>query len=831
MKAKRIICIMLVLGMMLGCFSFGASASQGQFEDVSEKDWFYEAVEYVCGNGLMNGTGGGKFSPQASTTRAMIVTILHRIEGTPSAQGEEFSDVPAGQYYSEAVSWASANNIVGGYGNGKFGPNDNITREQMATIFYRYVLYKGYDSTIKGDCSKFEDGDKVSSYALDPMNWAIGVGLISGVSETRLDPSGTANRAQAATILMRFCKNLIPGGYLGQPKFISFYSDTKELFAGQGGKVSFYAEVNAALGESVKRIEVYCDGKCVCSLYDNGSDADDIAGDNVFSGVAHVSSKKEVQLVYTASAGGVESESIIITISDGFTTQELEPYNQAVDSIEAQVDDTLSADEQIDQVAAMAEEYMESGLVDYYIENDHGVYMVFDNGIGYVYMPEIDDCEGGSGRSESYEEVEELGYTFGSSEAVGGKSVLAIRPFLTEDGIGSSLTKGLSDFSDYGYSVQFMNDKSITIEKLRTILAGHDIIVWRGHGGNWVDSNTPASEGIILSLSETRTKTKDEKTYASDLSNGRVLWASGGRYVFNAEFINYYYNEGDFDGCLVYLGACHPMDKSALYNAFINNGASTVVGVVNSIKSGYNEKITGYFFEKLSELEPDGLKTLSVDKAMAAAKSKYGSDDGSGKGAGYHVIKGDGSYVIYDATKQFDNLSFEYGKEGWSSYGDFRVLTAAGTLTPTHGSYMALVGTGLGNGDSDSLVTSSFSGNLIVSSDQKLLIDFDFVSEEPMEWVGTGYNDTMQFILHIGGLQYVVYQNSINTANWKYLGGNYFYGGDETTYHTGWQTFSLDLSSIKAIGTNTLVVLEVKISDKGDSIFDSVVLVDNIRVS
>jgi len=206
-KAKRFFSILLTLCIVLGMFPGTVSAAKSNlpFTDVKETDWFYEAVKFNYENGMMVGTGASSFSPDATTTRGMIVTILHRMEGTPSVTGREFIDVPAGQYYSNAVAWASANGIISGYGNGLFGPNDAITREQLVTILYRYAQYKGYDTEPTGDISTFTDGNQVSPYAVEAMNWAIGAGLIFGV--------GNNIRAQVAAILMRFCNFITQATY------------------------------------------------------------------------------------------------------------------------------------------------------------------------------------------------------------------------------------------------------------------------------------------------------------------------------------------------------------------------------------------------------------------------------------------------------------------------------------------------------------------------------------------------------------------------------------------------------------------------------------------
>lgn len=164
-----------------------------------------DAAEYVYKNGLMNGTSATTFSPDGTTTRGMIVAILYRLEGAATAGAANFSDVPANEFYSDAVAWGVANGIVNGYGNGTFGPNDPITQEQMAAILYRYAAYKGYDVTARASLSGFTDITAVNSYAVEPLQWANAHGLINGTSATTLTPNGSATRAQVATILMRFC--------------------------------------------------------------------------------------------------------------------------------------------------------------------------------------------------------------------------------------------------------------------------------------------------------------------------------------------------------------------------------------------------------------------------------------------------------------------------------------------------------------------------------------------------------------------------------------------------------------------------------------------------
>lgn len=181
------------------------------FTDVSETDWFYEDVAYVYTNNLMNGTSTTMFSTNTTTTRGMIVTILYRLEGEPSVSDNcHFADVKSGSYYEKAITWAAAKGIVSGYGNNQFGPDDPITREQMAVILFRYAQYKGLDVSAGEDTNilSYSDALDISEYAFPAMQWICGESILNG-SDGNLMPRGSATRAQVAAILHRFCENIL----------------------------------------------------------------------------------------------------------------------------------------------------------------------------------------------------------------------------------------------------------------------------------------------------------------------------------------------------------------------------------------------------------------------------------------------------------------------------------------------------------------------------------------------------------------------------------------------------------------------------------------------
>lgn len=174
------------------------------FTDITDKDWFKDDVAYAYAKGLMIGVEDTKFAPNEVTDRAMIVTILYRIEGTPEIGESSFKDIKNDTWYTKAIAWAEQNQIVNGYGDGNFGPTDKITREQMATILYRYTEFKGMDISASTNLSSFTDAAQISDYAKTAMAWANASGLIKGMGDNSLNPQGSALRCQAAAIFHRF---------------------------------------------------------------------------------------------------------------------------------------------------------------------------------------------------------------------------------------------------------------------------------------------------------------------------------------------------------------------------------------------------------------------------------------------------------------------------------------------------------------------------------------------------------------------------------------------------------------------------------------------------
>lgn len=175
---------------------------ENPYADVTANQWFYAAVQYVSENKLMNGVAENAFGPDIHTTRGMLVTILHRMEGEPQAGEHSFADVAEDKYYADAVAWAAENDIVNGYSDTVFAPEKAMSREEMAVVLYRYAQYKGWDVSAQGDLSRYADSESVSAWSAEAMTWAVGAKVMDGM-DGRLAPQGDALRSQTATVLMR----------------------------------------------------------------------------------------------------------------------------------------------------------------------------------------------------------------------------------------------------------------------------------------------------------------------------------------------------------------------------------------------------------------------------------------------------------------------------------------------------------------------------------------------------------------------------------------------------------------------------------------------------
>ncbi len=183
----------------------GSNCPSASLKDVDESAWYHEAVDTALASGTMNGMGNALFAPNQTLNRAMLVQILYNEAGKPEVtQNTGFQDVSANSWYAKAIAWAAQNGIVSGYGNGKFGPNDAVTREQAVQVLYAYAQKQGADVSAQDALDSYTDAGAVSSWAQNAMRWATAKQIVSGTAQNTLSPSGTTTRAQAAQLMMRF---------------------------------------------------------------------------------------------------------------------------------------------------------------------------------------------------------------------------------------------------------------------------------------------------------------------------------------------------------------------------------------------------------------------------------------------------------------------------------------------------------------------------------------------------------------------------------------------------------------------------------------------------
>lgn len=235
MKIKNLLTIFAIILVVCGILtSTGTTSSEndgitGYFFDITKDDWFYEDVKYTKEKGLMQGTAEDAFSPSAETTRAMLVTILWRLEGSPEGYIAKFSDVGQDDYFCNSVAWAAANGIVSGYSTNLFAPNGNATREQLVAIIYRYASFKKYDMSKSVPLDAYADKDFVSEYAIEPFGWAVANNIISGTSDDILSPCDYVQRSQFAAVLHRFSTQF-GGSETSEPKETGKLGGTTSTF-------------------------------------------------------------------------------------------------------------------------------------------------------------------------------------------------------------------------------------------------------------------------------------------------------------------------------------------------------------------------------------------------------------------------------------------------------------------------------------------------------------------------------------------------------------------------------------------------------------------------
>ena len=405
-----------------------------------------------------------------------------------------------------------------------------------------------------------------------------------------------------------------------------------------------------------------------------------------------------------------------------------------------------------------------------------------------------------------------------TNSTIGNTKVLILAPF-EYAGVSGLGVKNKFD-SNLNFKVNYLKDYEVTVEKFKN-LNKYGVIVFRTHANK---------SGVILTGQEATEEVK--KKYSLDNKKQRlsyikheILIEDGGLWYFDKEketevvllqssFISYY--NKNLSNSLVYLGMCEGlMSGNPLPNIFISAGATSVVGFNNTVNTSYSNPIASTFFSEM-------LDGKTVQEGLDEAKKQHGNNDGVPTPA-EPVFVGDADLTLF--KKGIENGSFEENLKFWETEGDTRVIPKLAELKPQDGKLMNIISTGLGsNNNAYSYMQQSFT---VPNNILKLQLKYDFISEEPMEYVGSAFDD--KFEVHIideYGNDSIVVTETVNTSTWYAISGIDFDGGDKTTFHTKWKTSDINISQYQG----KVITIKFLVYDKGDSIYDSAVLLDDVKL-
>lgn len=680
---KRLIALVVCFALIICLVPPVAGAEETDesevFTDVAQSDWFYTSVYYVYGRGLMIGTGNGRFSPSVTTNRAMLVTVLYRMERDPEASPGVFSDVPPGKWYSDAVSWAAASNIVNGVGNNLFQPTGTLTREQFAVILYRYAVFLGIDVTAEQDLSAFEDADRISAFARIAMEWAVAKGLINGVTKTELSPQGSATRAQTAALLMRFEKNILtsitdletdvdytaPLAWSTQPpadEALILEADTRQVTVLEPVTVNFTLNTSLVVPE----FHLWRDG------VDTGYElVDDYQGSETRDGCytceyTFTPKDSTEDIVFTAVA----------SVGDGVAVSEeciLEPWRPITEAQYAQLETLWSGFETIfstvennagpdadpedvaretkNEVLVYLREQLARGNIEGYSENlsvdptgvaseeDYTVsYTAFGTEFGVCCLdPKGPDAALSEAQEQEMEQDPQEGWDEGLEDEPGiepddgplrrspakksdapGKYANAL--ILCYDGKNSGgvhekYTKKIGKLLN-DHGFQVTYKYKCSADDIRE-MTGYDYIYILTHGYTYC--------GYPCIITGQNVNYSVLNHYGKDMRKTRVVAVytkdCGNRiWAYPKLLTDHYKGSRNLDAGLVSIGCCRGGYNRKLATAFLRSGANAVTAYGETVYTSYDYYMTRYELNLL-------LDGKTIAQAVAAAKKKYGRTD------------------------------------------------------------------------------------------------------------------------------------------------------------------------------------------------------------
>ncbi|WP_166239664.1 S-layer homology domain-containing protein [Paenibacillus turpanensis] len=851
------------------------SAKAASFEDVAENSWYRGFVGALVGSGITKGTSPTTYNPNANVTREELVVFFVRAFGLEDTAKKlpidaELSDLEVVSTWAQAhVSLAFKMGFINGSespdGKLSFNPKENAERQALARLAYEFTSNQStYVEKAKEIASAAGAGAPSTTTQTTPsaIPGASGGG---GPSSDRDDDDSVSVPSEPAFPTTPGQNGVLQVLTNGQP--------TDSIFVGEPTELTFRIALNTSSSVTYKVYKVDTSinqVQYITTLYDDGdsSHGDSIQGDGIFSGTTVLTASEEGSLRFDVPTDLTTTYTTVISAVNHLTEQQFTQAISVSDETQAKLDELVGQYGNTQQAKEEAVTWLQAqpGVEEAGISGTNGsVWYVLDSGIlgGVSTAPEDSkgsesDTAGTVDELSLYNQaVQSIGQT---SESLGSKKVAVISPFaatLPSASVYDSVYNLFKE-SEYPFNVERIKNSAADVAFFKG-LNQYGVVVLDTHGDTFYDEKVlqklHTKYGIdfkyagpqVIFMTGEKATVENRQKHELDLKTGRLAIISG-YYAVTPSFITRYDNL--MPETIVFNGSCRSLYNSSMSDAFINNGAQTYYGYTDYVKVNYDQAIVQSVFDSLVNQD----KTTA--EAFQAAVAAHGANDGA---AAAFAMKGSSLGL---KTTGVVNGTFEDGTwRGWNGTGDVRVIPKLGPIAPASGSYMGIISTGLGfeNNDiggfdynSDSYIEQNF---VIPNGVSKLSFDYNFISEEPIEFVGNIYNDTflttvtsnvyidtiaVTSTVYGGGTvtsnvygeySVIIAEESINGSTEYWVESNKvdvdFYGGDKTAYMTGWKHVSFDVS--KFVGQKTFV-LRFRVFDQGDSIFDTAVLIDNIKL-
>ncbi len=748
----------------------------------------------------------------------------------------------------------------------------NLSPDQWISTNKDNVAVSGVASDegkIKEVIWKTKDG-KTGSAEISGTQWTIkNIPLVKGDNQITIIATDSAGNTSSTAVNVVYNANVVFSDQTLSQDFI-YKSDSKTTITVRSGVET---TSGTALGE-VSLYKISGDKKeKLTQLVDSGSvsDGDDIPGDTIYSGIHYFSSTSSEPILLRVGARLEKTDEVFYsgilkiqvinkpTFDQAANIFKLnKEFSDRFNSLKKSAGDKSAAKKLVEELGKR-DEIAVAGVS----EDGYGVWWKYkDSGIlaGIKNSPEktradTNDLEKQreDSRAKEAQANTEQGSVAGISDflpspinfgvsiaqaaeepkklEVKSTKAIYLGPYLHQFGDTDDYHKAwkvIKDSKCPECQLTEQKDKEVTVEDFKT-LSNYGLIVIPSHGDTWfngtfaancIDSgNCPeilkTGSGFVITWTDQQITANDLQKYWPDLVNYRLaIDASDGTLAVLPPYISAY--NGTFPDSLVYIGTCRSTHNLTMAAAYLAKGAKGYLGFSEYVGWEYAGDVTQEMFKSFIE------KGKSAGDSFKDAIAAKGANDGSNPPAFFNYV-GQGDLKM--GGKELQNAGFEDGLVGWQAGGDSRPISRLASLAPQEGKKMAIISTGLGS-VSDSLSSLS---QVICSKEGKASLSFKFnvISEEPMEYVGSKYDDYFVMTVDINGNKTTVVEKRINNSSWTAIGGINFAGGDSTTFMTGWATQTFDLGEIKK---DDKVLIEFRVGDKGDSIYDTAALIDDVKL-